>query len=495
MTTYSFENLDNQMAFFNSIKEDYLFNFSLTLDKPLIGPHMLQLILTTKCNLRCKMCGVWKIQEEELDSFYVKKLIDDTYKMGNLKEVYFTGGEALLRKDIFDLIKYVNDFYPNLWTTVNTNGTLLTRQMIDRLIDSELRTLSISIDSPVAKIHNALRGEGVFERVVEMIEYLNAEKKRRNAQYPLLDTCSVLMEQTLDTMYDMLDFCVKYRFSGIHIQPYVCNSDLRGIRDDKFWIHKERLPLLRDVVERMENRKNKLPMLYIEVPAEKIYKYFSEPIFVDRCYAGFTRAIIVGKKIGFVCNGPNNEKHQHLGMGDKDSINEVWFSEKANYFRETIKACKRNCVQFCSIRPSSDSVTEIHQRLAKPKNLFLLFRELHFLEEYILRYPNLPIKGLINSDYDSIRENLEGFLNSIGNLKLKHCTWEQKNYLSRDLESACVYLKNADNGGYSLFRTSFPEDRNIASLDISAKIDFCRKLFKNMLTPKKTAGLLRFFRS
>jgi len=407
------------------------------------------------------MCGVWKTNEEELDAFYVKKLIDDAYKMGNLQEVYFTGGEALLRHDIFILIKYVRDYYPHLRTTLNTNGALLNKKTIDRLIDAGLETLGISIDSPKPEIHNSLRGEGVLEKAIEALDYINIEKKRRNKQYPLLDTCSVLMEQTMETMYDMLDFCLKYKFSGIHIQPYVCNSDLRGVRDDKFWIHKERLSALRDVLQKIESERGKIPSLYIEVPAEKIYKYFSESIYVDKCYAGFTRAIVVGKKICFVCNGPNNEKHQHFGIGDKDLINEVWFSEKAQCFRNTIKACKRNCVQFCAIRPASDSVTGIHQRLVEQKNLFLVFRELHFLEEYIAKYPTLPIKEIIDWDYHFIRENSEAFLNSIDNLESAYYSQDSRQYLLSDLRLLYNHFSKIDD---TRFFIDSDYNRNINNL-------------------------------
>ena len=112
--SYLLENINNELNFFNTIREDYLYNFSLTTDLPLIGPSMLQVILTTRCNLKCKMCGVWKTEEEEAETPYIKKAIDGAYKLGNLQQIYFTGGEVLMREDIFSLVKYVKDYYPQL---------------------------------------------------------------------------------------------------------------------------------------------------------------------------------------------------------------------------------------------------------------------------------------------------------------------------------------------------------------------------------------------
>ena len=451
MLSYTLENINDQFSFFNTAREDYLYNFSLTTDDPLIGPSMLQLILTTKCNLKCKMCGVWKTEEEEAQTPYIKKAIDDAYKLGNLQQIYFTGGEVLMREDIFSLVKYVRDYYPQLVVYLNTNGLLLNKRNIDRLFDLKLTDLGISVDSPDPKIHNSLRGEGVFERVIEALDYINAEKKRRNVNYPMLGTLSVLMDQTLDTIYDMLDFCIKHNFSVISIQPYVCNSDLRGKKQDELWIKEERLPLLRETLNKIESKRNKIP-LYINIESDKIYNYFTQPLYVDKCYAGFSRVLVVGKKINFVCNGPNDEKCQHFGTVDKDSINEVWSSEKARFFRNTIKSCRNNCVQFCSIRPSSDSLADIHQRLLDKHNLFLLFREIELLEDYAARYPGLKIQEIIDSDYSIIKENPGKLLNSIKGL-VAHCNAEDlKRCLLKDISFLGAHLKNTDRSRFSVFK-------------------------------------------
>lgn len=477
MNPYSFEDLVNQLDFFNTIKEDYLYNFSLTLNKPLIGPHMLQLILTTKCNLKCTMCGVWNTNEEELDTFYVKKLIDDTYKMGNLQEVYFTGGEVLFRPDIFALIKYVEDYYPHIKTSLNTNGVVLNKMNINKLIDVKLKNLSISMDSPDPRIHNALRGEGVLGKIVEALTYINAEKKRRNARYPDLHICSILMDQTIDTMHDMLDFCMKHNVISFHVQPYVCNSDLRGKREDSFWIKKERLPALQAMLEKIEKKKENSPLTII-MPKEKIYKYFSEPFYIDKCYSGFTRAIVVGKKICFVCNGPNNEEHQHFGNAEKDSINAAWFSEMANHFRDTIKSCKRNCAQFCSIRSSSDSIPGIHQRLISHDDIFLVFRELSFLKEHIAKYPSLEIRELIEADLQYVFKNSRGFLETIKNIQLAQYDNEINQYLLSDLKLFHDYMHTEKSG-------LNPENKDTGSLSILDAIEIYKKELERCLLLKE----------
>jgi len=391
---------EEDKTLFSAIREDYLYNFSLFLNRPLIGPEMLQVILTTRCNLKCKMCDVWKQGEEEINAYYVKRAIDGAVKLGNLKEVYFTGGEALLRDDIFSLIKYVKDYYPEVRTHINTNGTLLTPLVFERLLNAGLDTLGISIDSPLEKIHNYLRGEGVFKKALGAINYVAESVTRRHLNRPQLVTLSVLMSYTLEHMPQMVDFCLRHNIVGLNIQPYVFNGDLRSRGNDEFWIKPKQLPTLRRVIEEIDRKRKKIrdDVLHIAIEPEKIYNYFSRPVYIDKCYAGFTRALLVGKKICFVCNGPNDRIRQHFGEADKNSLFEVWDSDEAGYFRNTIKHCRRNCAQFCAIRPSSDSLSVIHRRLLVYRNLDLLRKERDLLSYYQKLYPSLPLAKIIEED-------------------------------------------------------------------------------------------------
>jgi len=192
---------------------------------------------------------------------------------------------------------------------------------------------------------------------------------------------------------------------------------------------------------------------------------------------------VVGKKICFVCNGPNNEKHQHFGIGNEDSINEVWFSEKANYFRDTIKACKRNCAQFCSIRPSSDSITDIHSRLIKDDDLFLVFRELNFLEEYIAKYPTLPIREVIESDFGYLLENSRELLGAINNIQFRQYDYDNeiKQYMLSDLKLLNDYIhavidKSDCGASYIKFN-----NKNIDSVNVLGEINSYRRKLEQYL--------------
>ena len=139
------------------LRENLLYYISKKICYPLIAPEMLQIMMTNACNLQCKMCGVWKQQvapESLMATEEVKRVIDEACALG-VKMIYFTGGEALLRPDIFDLIAHTAR--AGVVSTLNTNGSLITPELAEKIVVSGLQSLTFSIDSPDEHIHDAIR--------------------------------------------------------------------------------------------------------------------------------------------------------------------------------------------------------------------------------------------------------------------------------------------------------------------------------------------------
>ena len=76
--------------------------------------------------------------------------------------VILTGGEPLLRPDVFDLAQYGNGL--GFRMTMATNGTLLTPEIVHKMIDSGIQRISVSLDGATAESHDAFRKvQGAFE--------------------------------------------------------------------------------------------------------------------------------------------------------------------------------------------------------------------------------------------------------------------------------------------------------------------------------------------
>ena len=134
-------------------------------------PIAMTFAVTYKCPCQCVHCSAAKHEKvniPELDTVEAKNVIDESQKLG-VSIIAFTGGEPLIRKDIFELIEHVNQkkAVPILFT----NGLFLTQDNVDKLSKAGLYSLFVSIDNPVADEHDKLRGvKGLFETAIKGIQ-------------------------------------------------------------------------------------------------------------------------------------------------------------------------------------------------------------------------------------------------------------------------------------------------------------------------------------
>ncbi len=132
---------------------------------------------TNTCNLRCSFCFVTEgmNRPEGFMSFELfRKVIDDVPELEHL--CMHNWGEPLLNKDIFRMFDYAHSSGVK-HIVMNTNGTLLTSKMIDRIIESPLSIIRFSIDgSP--ETFKRVRGIEL-SMIKENILRLKAEKEKR----------------------------------------------------------------------------------------------------------------------------------------------------------------------------------------------------------------------------------------------------------------------------------------------------------------------------
>ncbi|MDQ7032090.1 MAG: heme b synthase [Desulfonauticus sp.] len=129
--------------------------------------------VTRACNLACKHCRAearFEPFEGELDTKEALALIDEFKAVGD-PVIIFTGGEPLLRKDIFELIGYATSC--GLRSVMAPNGTLITLENAREMKQAGVQRCSISLDGPDAKSHDDFRGQpGAFEGALRGIDYL-----------------------------------------------------------------------------------------------------------------------------------------------------------------------------------------------------------------------------------------------------------------------------------------------------------------------------------
>ena len=146
---------------------------SMTLEDGSPACRLIAWEVTRSCNLACKHCRAEAHEEAypgELTTEQAKALIDTFPGVGN-PIVIFTGGEPLMRHDIFELVPYAKS--KGLRCVMAPNGTLLTDENVRKIKEVGIERCSISIDAPTAEQHDEFRGvQGAFNASVTGIERL-----------------------------------------------------------------------------------------------------------------------------------------------------------------------------------------------------------------------------------------------------------------------------------------------------------------------------------
>lgn len=132
---------------------------------------------TKFCNLKCQHCWVDPPYKSKLNGLNgemsmeeLVKIVDKAKTLG-LSSIKLTGGEPLLRKDIGELMDYC--FNSGVEIMMESNGTLITKDMAKMLKKYNVNHISISMDSFQEELHDNFRGvKGAYKSTIKGINNL-----------------------------------------------------------------------------------------------------------------------------------------------------------------------------------------------------------------------------------------------------------------------------------------------------------------------------------
>lgn len=332
----------------------------------------LWLVLTYRCNLRCKMCGQWgekgrskeflkETLEQELSLEELKKAIDDVSSFK--PSIMLMGGEPLLYKDWYKLAKYIKE--KKLRSEMTTNGMLLKENALG--VVESIDNLNISLDGP-PRINDEIRGvEGAFLRVIEGIKLVNETKERLNVGKPYVNICCTISSENYQYLKEMVNFLEK---EGVSLDlllfqhlEFVNRSTLEenkkvweeefGVRSD-YWraisgdSGKIKVDiLLKEIAEvKREELANVSCLLFEpdfkEEESRSFYEDISLPLkrFKQKCFAPWLEAFIYPEGNVWTCPG--------LVMGNvgEESLKAIWNEEKFRHLRRVLN--QRKFFPVCS---------------------------------------------------------------------------------------------------------------------------------------------------
>ena len=133
--------------------------------------------LTKRCNLNCDHCYLdadfrGGVRTDELGTEECFRVIDQIAEVNPNAFLILTGGEPLLRPDIYEIVRYAAD--KKFMVVLGTNGTMINHTVAKKIKDAGAHGVGISIDSMDAIKHNKFRGvDQAWENSTKAFEILN----------------------------------------------------------------------------------------------------------------------------------------------------------------------------------------------------------------------------------------------------------------------------------------------------------------------------------
>lgn len=157
----------------------------------LVGPLALHLEIVAACNLRCTHCFAGELprKEEPLSLRELDELFATLARIGTFR-IGLTGGEPLLRRDVFDVIDLATEH--GLHPCITTNGLLITEEIAREFGKRKLVWLNVSLEGATAETNDPVRGKGTFDLVRERLSLLS-----QHARFTLAFT---IMKSNLEEM-------------------------------------------------------------------------------------------------------------------------------------------------------------------------------------------------------------------------------------------------------------------------------------------------------
>jgi radical SAM protein with 4Fe4S-binding SPASM domain len=136
-------------------------------------PRIVQMDITSQCNLACKHCRASVLDKTTADLTFqqVVSLLDQIHSFSPHAAFAMAGGEPLMRADLKEILFHIKDDLHGNHVELLTNATLITSKNVDWLLKT-VRGFNVSMEGATPEIHDSIRGRGSFEKTVQALNLL-----------------------------------------------------------------------------------------------------------------------------------------------------------------------------------------------------------------------------------------------------------------------------------------------------------------------------------
>lgn len=206
-------------------------------------PESIAIKLTNRCNLRCAHCYQWNesgyhtymdktLQNSDIDLGIVKKVLDETKDMKS--RLYLWGGEPLIYREFHALADMLKEDPREV--IICTNGICIEQHSDDLLAISDNLEFLIAVEG-FREEHDAIRGKGTYDLVMEQIDLLLA-KRKEGKFLGKITIHTMINEAMIPKLYDLM---IAFEEKGIDMVflcfPWYISDALSQEMDTFFQTH------------------------------------------------------------------------------------------------------------------------------------------------------------------------------------------------------------------------------------------------------------------
>lgn len=323
-------------------------------------PTNIYIVPSQRCNAKCIMCLNWMEKNpKELSLNTWKKTIDELADIAPYSKINMSGGEILLPGLLHDIAFYAVKKLP--YTGIVTNGFLLDKKMIKKVIAAGFSNINVSIDGNTEKTVNMIRGrEYAYTRTLTAVEALVKEIKRTKSHTKVFIK-PIVMGINFHELPDLVRTAQRIGLDGVYFQPiepiYNSKQTFIELKKSSLWIQEEdrsraemTINTLIDmkkkgypIVNEIENLKELKDYFELENNSKKVKKY------QKKCEIDLSNIFLLSQgEISFCGTFPP------IGNMQKTSIKKALLSPFSQIMRKRIRSCGKitTCMSTCKTSKS-----------------------------------------------------------------------------------------------------------------------------------------------
>ncbi len=188
--------------------------------------------ITNSCNLRCKHCyqddfsGSRDLEWTELQKVS-GNVVSTLRRWGRSACIHLTGGEPLLKPELFPLMAALDQDPMIGELGIITNGVLFDREITSRLADvSKLRKIKVSLDGATPEVNDAIRPRGTYDRVIECIRRLEEGNRFE------ITVMFTVMKSNFRDLAALIRLCQDLKVQGLILERFIPWGRGREIRGE-----------------------------------------------------------------------------------------------------------------------------------------------------------------------------------------------------------------------------------------------------------------------